>query len=136
VTAPALQRGWFGELGHEREGSTARVEHAASRLAIRARSNAPVVPQAGFAILRGRIAASLGARVRDAAAELPRLSVEEWGRLIALAVQDEGMRPRVSISPRLAEQRLSVMQHQLRGLAGAVGRGSGESYTQLLGRLR
>ncbi|GAA1425544.1 rhamnan synthesis F family protein [Agrococcus citreus] len=136
VTAPALQRGWFGELGHEAEGSTARLEHAANRLAIRARSNAPVVPQAGSAILRGRIATSLGARVRDAAVDLPRLSVDEWARLIALAVQDEGMRPRVSISPRLAEQRLSVMQHQLRGLAGAVGRGSGESYTQLLGRLR
>src|SRR5690606_26845121 len=87
VTAPALQRGWFGELRHEADGSTARLEHAAKRLAIRARSNAPVVPQAGFAILRGRIAASLGARVRDAAAQLPRLSVDEWARLVALAVQ-------------------------------------------------
>lgn len=136
VSAPALQRGWFGELGHEAHGATARLEQAASRLAIRARSNAPVVPQAGTAILRGAVAASLGARVRDAAAELPQLSVDEWARLIALAVQDAGMRARVSISPRLAEQRLSVMQHQLRGLAGAVGRGSGESYTQLLSRLR
>ncbi|MGC5076985.1 rhamnan synthesis F family protein [Agrococcus sp. DT81.2] len=136
VTAPALQRGWFGELGHEAAGATARLEVAASRLGIRARSSAPVVAQAGFAILRGEIAASLGARVRDAAAELPRLSVDEWARLVALAVQDEGMRPRVSISPRLAEQRLSVMQHQLRGLTGALGRGSGESYTQLLGRVR
>ncbi|MGM1030243.1 MAG: rhamnan synthesis F family protein [Actinomycetota bacterium] len=136
VSAPALQRGWFGELGHEADGATARLELAAGRLAIRARSNAPVVLQAGAAILRGCVAASLGARVRDAAPELPQLSVDEWARLIALAVQDEGMRARVSISPRLAEQRLSVMQHQLRGLAGAVGRGGGESYTQLLGRLR
>jgi hypothetical protein len=135
VTAPALQRGWFGELGHEADGAGPRLELAARRLGIRARSGAPVVPQAGWAILRGPIAASLAARVRDAAAELPPLSVEEWARLISLAVQDEGVRPRVSISARLAEQRLSVMQHQLRGLTGALGRGSGESYTQLLGRL-
>ena len=136
VSAPALQRGWFGELGHEADGATARLELAANRLAIRARSNAPVVPQAGAAIVRGAVAASLGARIRDAAAELPQLSVDEWGRLLALAVQDAGLRPQVSISARLAEQRLSVMQHQLRGLAGAVGRGVGESYTQLLGRIR
>ena len=136
MSAPALQRGWFGELGHEADGATARLELAANRLAIRARSNAPVVPQAGTAIVRGAVAASLGARIRDAAAELPQLSVDEWGRLLALAVQDAGLRPQVSISARLAEQRLSVMQHQLRGLAGAVGRGVGESYTQLLGRIR
>ncbi|ROR64897.1 rhamnan synthesis F family protein [Agrococcus jenensis] len=136
VSAPALQRGWFGELGHEADGATARLELAASRLAIRARSNAPVVPQAGAAIVRGAVAASLGARIRDAAAELPQLSVDEWGRLLALAVQDAGLRPQLSISARLAEQRLSIMQHQLRGLTGAVGRGVGESYTQLLGRIR
>jgi hypothetical protein len=136
MTAPALQRGWFGELGHESDGATARLQLAADRLGIRARSSAPIVPQAGLSILRGSVAASLGSRARDAAVELPPLSVDEWARLIALAVHDEGMRPRMSISPRLAEQRLSVMQHQLRGLAGAVGRGVGESYTQLLGKLR
>lgn len=135
VSAPALHRGWFGELGHEAAGDTGRLAEALRVLGVRARSSAPVVPQAGFAIVRGGIAAQLGERVASAALRLPWLTVAEWGRVLALAVQDAGQRPRASISARLAEQRLSVMQHQLRGLAAAAGRGAGESYTQLVRRL-
>lgn len=135
VSAPTLHRGWFGELGHEAAGSGDGLMAAVNQLGIRARSSAPVVAQAGFAWVRTGIAASLGERVRDAATLLPPLTVDEWSRVVALAVQDAAQRTWVSVTPALAEQRLSVMQHQLRGLAGTAGSGLGQSYTQLLGEL-
>ena len=129
VAPPALHRGWFGRLGHERSVSDSQLHG----LGIKSRSGAPVRPEGATAWVRRAAVVPLAERLPSTREHL---SIDAWGDAIALAVQDEGWRPRIVTSVDRARTDLTVMHASLRRLVGALGTGDGEALSQLLARLR
>lgn len=139
VAPPSLHRGWFGELGHEWDGAHPEFERIRRELGIDVpvdRRGAPLAPVGGAAWIR-RSAILPFARAIEGAPHglLVGLSDADWGRLLALAVQQEGFTVRMALSPALAKNLLSISLQTLRRIAAATGRGQGESASQLIDRL-
>ncbi|SDH82049.1 rhamnan synthesis F family protein [Agrococcus jejuensis] len=128
VAPPALHRGWFGRLGHEGVATGEQL----FALQVRSRSAAPLRPEGATAWVRRDGLVPLAERLGSSR---ERMGIDAWGDVIALAVQDAGLRPRIATTVDRAESELSVMHAVLRRMAKALGASDGEALSQVLARV-
>ncbi|WP_306232647.1 rhamnan synthesis F family protein [Agrococcus beijingensis] len=139
VAPPSLHRGWFGELGHEWDGAHPDFHDIRRALGVTVPTDprgAPLAAVGGAAWIRRSAILPFAAAVEAAPAGLlVGLSLADWGRLLPLAVQQQGYAVRIALSPALAKNLLSISLQTLRRIGAAAGHGAGEGASQLVARL-